>query len=137
MKRNVPVSTIMTADPFTVHVAQPLADVARALSTRSFHHVPVVDGARVVGMLSSTDVLKASYTWGQDARQATAVLDHTASIAGLMTEEPVTLDAHQPIRRAFELLAEGTYHALPITRDGALVGIVTTTDLLRYALDQY
>ena len=45
--------------------------------------------------------------------------------------------SNQPIRTAFELLAEGTFHALPIVDDGDLVGIVTTTDLLKYALDQY
>ncbi len=137
MKRNVPVSTIMTANPFTVHHGQTLSEVHKAISTGGFHHVPVVSGSKLVGMLSSTDLLRVTYDYGQDDRMKDAVLDDTHTIEGLMVTDVKTLSSDQPIRTAFEVLAEGRFHALPIVDDGALVGIVTTTDLLQYALEQY
>ncbi|MHA1571775.1 MAG: CBS domain-containing protein, partial [Alphaproteobacteria bacterium] len=42
------------------------------------------------------------------------------------------------IRSAAELLSDGTRHSLPVVNgDGELVGIVTTTDLVKYLLAQY
>lgn len=137
MKRNVPVSTIMTANPVTVFESQKLSEARDAFTQGGFHHVPVVSGKKLVGMLSSTDVLRVTYDFGVDARMQDAVLDDTHAISELMVSDVATIGVHQPIRRAFELLAEGGFHALPVVDDGELAGIVTTTDLLRYALEQY
>ncbi|MCA9572415.1 MAG: CBS domain-containing protein [Myxococcales bacterium] len=137
MKRNVPVSSIMSTEPVTVHHGQKLSDVQTLMAERGFHHVPVVSGDRVVGMLTSTDVLRVSYQYGQDPRQADAILDHTLSLEDVMTKDVSIIGAKESIRRAFEILAEGRFHALPVVEDDVLVGIVTTTDLLNYALEQY
>ena len=74
---------------------------------------------------------------GADPRQSAAILDHTRSIDDIMVTDVKTLHPNDPVRDAFALLAEGTFHALPIVEDDKLVGIITTTDLLRYALEQY
>lgn len=137
MKRNVPVSKIMTANPFTVHFGMKLTEVSRAIETQGFHHVPIVSGKKLLGMLSSTDLMRVTYDYGQDDRMTDAVLDHTHQIAELMTSHVVTIAPDESIRRAFELLAEGRFHALPVVDGDELVGIVTSTDLLRYALEQY
>jgi CBS domain-containing membrane protein len=137
LKRNVPVSRIMTEGPATVHVHDKLSDARARMTSGGFHHLPVVSGTKVVGMLSSTDILEVSYLYGQDPRAVDAVLDDTHSVESLMTPNVHTIDQHEPIRRAFELLSEGAYHALPVVDGEALVGIVTSTDLLRYALEQY
>lgn len=137
MKRNEPISHIMTRNPISVHVGQKLTDVRNAFDTYGFHHVPVVSGGELIGLLSSADIMRVSYDYGQDGRMSGAVLDHTHTIDELMTKDVTTLGSKEPIRRAFEILGEGAYHALPIVDDGILVGIVTSTDLIRYALEQY
>lgn len=138
MKRNEHVSKIMTTEIVTVHTGQRLSDVRKAMTAGNFHHVPVVTGKKLIGMLSASDLLRVTYEFGIDDRQNDAVLDHTVAIRELMTATPVTLRPENTIRDAVALFAEGRYHSLPIVdTDGGLVGLVTTTDVLRYMLEQY
>ncbi|HHO53383.1 MAG TPA: CBS domain-containing protein [Deltaproteobacteria bacterium] len=137
MRRNEKITKIMTESPITIQVGQPLSKASALMREHGFHHVPVVDGARLVGILSTTDLLQVSYQHGADPRQIDAVLDHTVSIRELM-RDPQEIKDTQTVRDAVEILAEGKFHSLPVTTaEGELAGIVTTTDLLRYLKDQY
>jgi CBS-domain-containing membrane protein len=138
MKRNEPVSKIMTTTLVSVHVGQKLSEVRTAMTEGGFHHVPVVSGKKLLGVLSATDLLRVTYEYGVDPRQNDAVLDNTVGIEQLMTTEPVTLLRTATIRDAVVILAEGRFHSLPVVDENHhLVGLVTSTDLLRYLLDQY
>ncbi|MCA9715255.1 MAG: CBS domain-containing protein [Myxococcales bacterium] len=139
MKRNVPISSIMSTDIFSVHTGQAPSEVRRLLAERPLHHVPVVSGRTLVGLISATDMLKLSFqAYGTDARTVDAVLDNQFTIQQIMTTELVTLHRSRTIRDAAELLKDGSFHSLPIVDDDdALVGIVTSTDIIRYHLEQY
>lgn len=137
MKRNEPVSHIMTKNPIAAHLGQKLSEVRDAFDKHGFHHVPVVSGGKLIGLLSSADIMRVTYDYGTDARMSGAVLDNTHSIDELMTKDIVTMSSKEAIRKAFEILSEGAYHAVPVVDDGILVGIVTSTDLIRYTLAQY
>lgn len=137
MRRNEPISKIMTPNPTTVHFGQPLHEVREAMAQQMCHHMPVVSGKKIVGMLTSTDLLRASYEWGEDPRSAETILDHTRSIKDVMTGKLTTIKAHDTVRDAVELFAKGSFHALPVVEDDDLVGIVTTTDVMNYLLEQY
>lgn len=139
MKHNIPVHEIMAVDPVTVHEKQKLSDAHRLLVERKIHHVPVVSGRRLIGLISTNDLLRVS--WGdvykQDPRQVDALLD-TLTIRDVMREDVVTIRSHETVRRAAELLAQGEYHGLPVVDDEEqLVGMVTSTDVIRYLLEQY
>ena len=137
MRRNERITSIMTAEPQRVQLGQPLSEARRLCEEHGFHHVPVVEGKRLVGILSSTDLLKVSYTYGADVREVEAVLDDTVTTQQLMNE-PVTLTTGATVRDAVEVLAPGKFHCVPVVDEaGDLEGIVTTTDILRYVLDQY
>jgi CBS domain-containing protein len=138
MKRNERITKIMTRCPVTVQVGQKLSDVQSRMSEGGFHHVPVVDGDRLVGILSSTDLLRVSYEHGSDPRQVGAVLDHTVSVRELMKAEPITLREDQTVRDAVGHFSKGAFHSLPVVDDaGHLTGMVTTTDVMHYMLEQY
>ncbi len=138
MRRNEKITKIMTAEPTTVQVGQSLSEVQRVMHEGGFHHVPVLDGTRLVGIVTSTDILRVSYEYGVDARQSGAVLDHTVSLKDLMQPDPTTLRADQTVRDAVDVLAESSFHSLPVVDgEGSLSGIVTTTDVLRYVREQY
>jgi CBS domain-containing protein len=138
MKRNERITKIMTNSPTCVQLGQKLSEVHQVMSKGGFHHVPVVDGKKLVGILSSTDLLRVSYEHGRDARQVDAVLDHTVSIQQLMQSDMVTLKEDQTVRDAIGHFSKGQFHSLPVV-DGAghLAGIVTTTDVMQYMLEQY
>lgn len=139
MKHNEPVHKIMATDPLTVHEKQQLSDVHHLIVERKIHHVPVVDGKRLIGLISGNDLLRVS--WGdvnrQDPRQVDALLD-TLSIREVMQEDVVTMKRSDTVRRAAEILSQGEYHSVPVLDDeGLLVGMVTSTDLIEYLLEQY
>jgi CBS domain-containing protein len=50
---------VMTRDVFTAGPQDRVADMRREVQTRHIRHLPVVDGARIVGMLSLRDILRA------------------------------------------------------------------------------
>lgn len=139
MKHNEPVQKIMAADPISVHEKQKVSDVHHLIVQRKIHHVPVVSGRKLIGLISATDLLRVS--WGdvnrQDPRQVDALLD-TLTIRDVMQEDIVTLRRHDTVRRAAELLSQGQYHSLPVLDDDdELVGMVTSTDIIGYLLEQY
>ena len=137
MKRNESVRKIMTANPVTVQLGQSIGQAYEILLEYDFHHVPVLDGTKLVGLITSTDIGRITYSLGTDDRMTTAVLDHTRFIADVMTRELTFVSPDTTVREAAELLSKGDHHSLPVVDDGELVGIVTSTDLIRYLLEQY
>jgi CBS domain-containing protein len=75
--------------------------------------------------------------FSQDERAVDAALDHSVSVETLMTSDPVTVGTEDNIRKAAEILGEGTFHAVPVVDGKKPIGIVTSTDLIRYLLEQY
>ena len=139
MRRNESVSKIMTTDVHTVQLGQKLSEVRQLLTDRPIHHVPVVDGNQLVGMISSTDVLKLSYeAYGADERQVDSVLDSQFTIANVMSKDVTTMKPSDTIREAAKILSGGAFHSIPVVEgDNELAGIVTSTDLINYLVELY
>jgi CBS domain-containing protein len=139
MKHNEPVSHIMSNELLTVHAAQKVSEVYTLLTENRIHHVPVVNGEKPIGLISSSDMMKLSLdAYGTPDSANAEYLDSQFTIEQVMSSDLVTIGADEPIRTAVEKLSTGTLHSLPVVgEDGMLVGIVTTTDLVKYLLDQY
>ena len=135
--RQQPISNVMTTDVVSIDLDQPLSDAYHALQGAPYHHIPVLDGDRPVGMLSSTDILRLVYdVEGASDKMLTSMLDHQFTIEDAMTPDLVTLTESANVHDAAELLADSKRHSvLVVAADGSLVGIVTTTDLVRYLRD--
>jgi signal-transduction protein with cAMP-binding, CBS, and nucleotidyltransferase domain len=135
--RQQPITNVMTTDLVSVDRSQPVSEVYHVLKAARFHHIPVLDGARPVGMISSTDILSLVYDIdGTDDRMLTTMLDHQFTIDDAMSDDLVTLPDTATVHDAAELLAEGSMHSvLVVDVTGELAGIVTTTDLVRFLRD--
>lgn len=117
MKKHEPISKIMSANVASVQVGQPLSDVRNLMVNANIHLVPIIDGSKLVGLISFTDLMKINF-----------VIDEQFSIREIMSNKLVTIKNTDTIRYGSELLAKGGFHSLPVIDDeGALVGIVTTT----------
>ncbi len=101
-------------------------------------HLPVVDGGRLVGMVSRSDTLAVSLAkaFGFDPAARRAFLEGVR-VADVMAREVVTVRPATSLAEAAELLVSRQIGALPVVVDGELVGLVTQTDLLAaaYGLD--
>jgi CBS domain-containing protein len=128
------ITEIMTTPVRTVTVDAKLSAVRRVLTQEGIHHVPVVDGATLVGIVSSRDLLRV-YRAGRAKASAKAddLLDRGAVVAEIMSTDLATIGSHESVEAAVELIASGRIHSvLVLDRDERLVGIVTDTDLLDY-----
>lgn len=139
MKQREPVTKIMTGDLTTVNVTNSLKEVKDIFREKKIRHLPVVSGESIIGMLSETDIRRLSFgsNFGDGHANADEAILDMLSINQVMRENPVTIDSKDTIKEAAETLAKAEFHALPVTDEGKLVGIVTSTDLIKYLLDQY
>ena len=139
MKQNEPISRIMSTELVTVHHGDPISKVRQLMQKTGVHHIPVVSGENLVGIISWSDILNLSFgkTFGADERAVDAVLDHSITLEQAMKKDPVTLPHDGNVRHAAEILADGGFHSLPVVSGTKLVGIVTSTDLIKYLLSQF
>jgi CBS domain-containing protein len=76
-------------------------------------------------------------TYGSDESDVDTAVYNMLSIEQVMVKNLVSVSSTQTIKEVTEVLAKNEFHALPVVDNGKLVGIVTTTDLLNYLLEQY
>ena len=135
MRNETHLTHIMVPDPITVDVKQPFSDVRRALSSERFHHLPVVDRGKLVGLISSTDVLKLGL--GKDDLEDGAFLDAHFTVADVMQKDVITVSHRATVEEAARKLSAGGFHALPVVdEDQHLRGLITSTDLITFMLDE-
>lgn len=139
MKLRTPVTTIMTYNLVKLNLTDDLTKAESLFKKNKIRHIPVVNGDKIVGMLSYTDLLKVSFVDGvdDDADTVDAMVYNTFKIEQVMTKNLVTVAPSASVKRVAKILSEGDFHALPVVEDDKLIGIVTTTDLLKFLIDQY
>ena len=139
MKRREPVSKIMTTDLITINHTNSLLDAEKLFEKHKIRHIPVVNNKKIIGILSLTDLLRISFfdNYGEDDSQLDTAVYNMLSIEQVMVKDPVHISPSLTVKEVAEILAKKEFHALPVVENGDLVGIVTTTDLLNYLLEQY
>lgn len=125
------VVSIMTRDPLTASVSDPLDEVMRTMDQNDVRHVPVLDGEEVVGVLSDRDLLEAT-GWLPEAQRPEG---SPRSVSELMKGRAVTCGPDDTtVMIASDMTSRGI-GCLPVLQDGKLVGIVTEMDLMQAYLD--
>jgi acetoin utilization protein AcuB len=117
-----------------VHTASPDTTLAEALSLSREHrirHLPILDGDRLVGIVTDRDLrLAMPPIWADEHDELMQAL-HTRRVGELMITDTITVQPDTPVEEAAELLYTHRIGCLPVLEDGRLVGILTETDLLR------
>lgn len=139
IRQRIPVSSIMTTDLITLNVTDGLEKAEQLFKKHSIRHIPVIKGEKIIGMLSLTDLLRISFADGafQDEDNVDTVVYNMFTIPQVMAKNLVSVSPDANIKEVAEILAKKEFHALPVVKNEKLVGIVTTTDLIQYLLEQY
>lgn len=139
MKKRVPVSKIMTSNLVLLNITDSLEKAEGLFKKHNIRHVPVVNNDKIVGMLSYTDLLRISYADAayEDDDHVDTIVYNMFTLQQVMVKTVKCVQATDTVYDVAKILAKENFHALPIEENGKLVGIVTTTDLITYLLDQY
>ena len=118
------VQSHMTTNVITLNPDSTLGEARDILLKKRIHHIPIVEGKKLVGMVTSWDIFKL----GKSADEYKSM-----KVSEIMTTKVATLDPDQHLGAVAEVLTEHLFHAIPIVNDQReLLGIVTSTDIVRY-----
>lgn len=139
MKQYVPVATIMTKEVIKLNVSDTLTKAEALFKKHHIRHIPVVNSNKIIGMLSYTDLLRISFADAveDDEDEVDTTVYNMFSVEQVMAKNLTSIAPNASIKEAAEILATKEFHALPVVEGDLLVGIVTTTDLIKYLIDQY
>jgi CBS domain-containing protein len=120
MAKNV--SEVMTSNPRTVEPSTPVADAARIMKNEDVGPVPIVEGDRLVGMVTDRDIAVRAVAEGKDPQ--------STPVGEIASRDLVTVDPDQSLDEAARLMAQHQVRRLPVVEeDGRLVGIVAQADV--------
>jgi CBS domain-containing protein len=112
----------MTERPRAVTPQTTLTEVAELMGDEDVGAIPIVDGDRLVGMVTDRDIVVRAVARGSDPRSTT--------VAQVATENLVTLSPEHDLADALKLMAQHQVRRLPVTdRDDRLVGVVSQADV--------
>ncbi len=126
------VANMMTRGLVTVSPDATLLDAQRLFALHRFHHLPVVEGDALVGVLSDRDILRALSPFLDTLAERTQDLDTMRRhVHAVMSRKLVTVDTEAEVATAAQLMLTHRVSCLPVLQRGKLVGILTTRDMLR------
>ena len=126
------VSQIMKPRVATVEMDDSMAMVRELFLAAPFHHLLVMEGEELVGILSDKDLYKALSPYlGSSSENQRDRDTLQRRVHQVMTRQPVTVSPEVPVAQACELLLAQGISCLPVLENGQIVGIVTWRDLLQ------
>ena len=134
---NLRVRDLMTPDVHVVRPDDPIARLRELMSEKHIRHVPVVDDdGAVVGLVSERDLLRRAA--GLDSEVPLSVSDDVSAavkVNEVMTWQVETVEADEDAATAAAVMLENKYGCLPVLEQGALVGILTEADFVRFVAE--
>ena len=128
------VSEIMTKDVLLLDADDPIREAEKTFRNHFLRHAPVMSDGELVGMLSIVDLNNR-----QESNEEAEGDPHfiTARVEQLMTPDPVSIQSDSTIREVATLFMENEFHAIPVLEDDRIVGIISTTDIIKFFLESY
>jgi CBS domain-containing protein len=128
---------LMTEPVLSVDMDDPPSEVRRLLTGYAVHHLPVVQGGKLVGILSDADLKKLDAFLPRHGASSDDYLNSHISIAKLMSPPLVTAEPDEHVGPVAEKMVRAGVHSAPVVdSNGRLVGILTTTDIISAALQE-
>ncbi len=124
MSKSIPtIQKYMTTCPHSLGVDQPLAKAQALMSDCNIRHLPILDGGRLVGVLSDRDIQRVETLRDVDP--------HKTLVGDAMSLEPFSVAPTAPLDEVAAEMASKKFGSAVVMQNGKVVGVFTTTDALR------
>jgi CBS domain-containing protein len=119
------IQELMTVKPRTVKTGDSIVDAAKLMRGEDAGIAPIVDGDRLVGVVTDRDIAIRVVAEGKDPS--------TTKVEEIASRNLVTVEPGQDLDDALRLMAQHQVRRLPVVDDGKLVGIVAQADVAKHA----
>lgn len=116
----------MTRIPHALHAGQSIAEALARMHRLNIGHLPVLDGGRLVGMLAETELSRAC-EMGLDG--------NAVAVAEVMRHDVCSVSPQAPLSDVVRDMASRHSDCCAVVEDGAVIGILTSTDALAILAD--
>jgi acetoin utilization protein AcuB len=129
----------MTKNPITVKPDLPIAEALEWMRREKVRHFPVVNKkGKLVGIVARDDLMYASPSPATSLSMwEITYLMSRVTVDEAMTKEVITISDDAPVEEAARVMFDNKIGSLPVMRDGALVGIITESDLFKAFLELF
>lgn len=135
IRRSTPVGEVMNRQVISVQLESKASLADQLMKLHAIHHVPVLEGKILRGIVSQTDLYKnmLSYFLIDSEKEQQQFLDEQLDLNTLMSVEPLTLEPEQTVGEALDLMIEYRVGSIPVVNaQNELLGIVTDYDMLKW-----
>ena len=123
------IKDVMSSDPCTIDADKSVAYAAKMMRDEDVGLAPIVEGDKLIGMLTDRDIAIRVVAEGQDPDQVT--------VREVASKQVVTIDPQQDLDEALRIMAKHQVRRLPVVEeDGRLVGVVAQADVAREGDDK-
>lgn len=129
-----PISEIMSTKLHTLSKDASIAEAGQLFKLNKIHHIPIEEDGVLIGMVSKSDFLffKRGFLNTQEDKHLEEIRLNNYEVSHIMTKGIATMEPDERINIALEIFKENIFHAIPITKDKKLIGIVTTYDIINH-----
>jgi CBS domain-containing protein len=118
------IKDVMTSDPCTIDAGKSVAYAAKMMRDEDVGLAPIVEGDKLIGMLTDRDIAIRVVAEGRNPDQVT--------VGEVASQQVVTIDPQQDLAEALRIMAKHQVRRLPVVEeDGRLVGVVAQADIAR------
>ncbi len=132
MADNTRISEIMTKEVVIMDANDPVREAEEMFGNHSLRHAPVLSGGELVGMLSLVDIQQKT----QSPTEELVATIESMLVSHFMTPDPISVQESATVREVAALFVENEFHAIPVLDGERVVGIVSTTDIIRFFLEE-
>jgi CBS domain-containing protein len=123
------IKDVMTSNPCSIDADKPVAYAAQMMRDEDVGLAPIVEGDKLIGMLTDRDITVRVVAEGRDPDQV--------KVRDVASKQVVTIDPQQDLAEALRIMAKHQVRRLAVVEeDGKLVGVVAQADVAREGDDK-
>jgi CBS domain-containing protein len=127
------VKDYMSAPIYVIERNEPIQRARNLMFKHGIGRMPVMDDGKLVGIVTKYDITNRLNQAAPEWRRRPI---DKVPIQVVMTEKPITIFPDATMPQAAELLMENDISGLPVERDGEIVGMITSRDMVKYFSEQ-
>jgi len=125
------VKEVMVKEVATLDINDELSLANDIMRLGRIRHLPVVEGSRLVGIISERDLFRSSLAQALGyGGQASRDLMKNLRIKDIMVKEVITVGPETALCEAVRLMMDRKVGCIPVVEDNCLVGLITETDIM-------